>query len=148
MLPSASNLPLPPPPMVPPLLSLVACLLLCGCEKSKIELWQEAWQAVPEPQQKAAKKIYRIRCVNCHGRTGGGDGPGAAQLNPKPRSLKDLSWQLKITDQHIERIIVGGGAAVKKSVVMPPNRDLEQKKKVVAALRAFVRSLARPKKTR
>src|SRR5687767_6078811 len=30
-----------------------------------------------------AKKLFKARCVVCHGQNGKGDGPGAAALNPK-----------------------------------------------------------------
>lgn len=89
-----------------------------------------------------AGEIFRTRCVTCHGADGKGDGPAAAALNPKPRSFADAAWQKTITDEHIDKIILGGGPAVGKSPLMPPNPDLEAKPQVVSALRAKVRSYA------
>lgn len=88
-----------------------------------------------------AAEVFKTRCATCHGAEGKGDGAAAAALNPKPRSFADKEWQKTITDEHIEKIVLGGGPAVGKSPLMPPNPDLETKPAVVAALRAMVRQL-------
>ncbi len=51
------------------------------------------------------KRIYEKRCVNCHGKTGQGDGPDAADLSVAPEKLSHpsitqetdgaLFWKLK-----------------------------------------------------
>jgi len=87
-----------------------------------------------------AREIFTSRCVSCHGSTGGGDGPASASLNPHPRNFHDTAWQAAVTDEHIERIIVGGGAAVGKSPAMPGNPDLNGRAAVVQALRAHIRT--------
>jgi len=33
--------------------------------------------------------LFQQNCIACHGATGGGDGPSAAGLNPRPRDLRD-----------------------------------------------------------
>ncbi|MCX6928785.1 MAG: cytochrome c [Verrucomicrobia bacterium] len=33
------------------------------------------------------RRIYEIRCADCHGQKGKGDGPAATDLNPKPGDL-------------------------------------------------------------
>ncbi|MBI4815897.1 MAG: cytochrome c [Deltaproteobacteria bacterium] len=91
--------------------------------------------------QKAAVEIFSTRCVPCHGPKGGGDGPASAGLTPKPASFSSPEWQAKVTDEHIEKIVVYGGAAVGKSPAMPPNPDLDMKPGVVKALRAYLRTL-------
>lgn len=95
--------------------------------------------------REAARVKFETLCATCHGKTGAGDGPASAGLNPKPRNFQDPEWQRSVTDKHIETIIVKGGAAVGKSPAMPSNPDLNDKPGVVAALREHVRSLARPK---
>jgi len=97
---------------------------------------------VPEAAMTEAKAIFAIRCVACHGAAGKGDGAAAAALNPKPRDLSSADWQKSVTDEHIDKIIVGGGAAVGKSPMMAPNPDLASKPDVVHALRQIVRGLA------
>jgi mono/diheme cytochrome c family protein len=86
-----------------------------------------------------AREIFKQRCVLCHGDHGAGDGPGAANLNPKPRAFGDKEWQKSVTDDHIEKIIKEGGAAVGKSPLMPPNPDLVDKPEIVKGLRSIVR---------
>ncbi len=87
-----------------------------------------------------ADKIWTERCTSCHGAQGKGDGPAGQNLNPKPRNMADSAWQSSVNDAHLSRIIIGGGKAVGKSELMPPNADLAQKKGVVDALVAKVRS--------
>jgi mono/diheme cytochrome c family protein len=96
---------------------------------------------IPESAMKEAKEIFAQRCSTCHGAGGKGDGAAAAALNPKPRDLTSAEWQKSVSDEHIEKIILGGGAAVGKSPMMPPNADLENKPDVVHALRQLVRDL-------
>ena len=93
---------------------------------------------------KQAQEIFAGRCTPCHGAQGRGDGPASAALTPKPRNFTDATWQGKVTDEHIERIVLYGGAAVGKSPAMPPNPDLEQYPNVIKGLRAHIRSLKSP----
>ncbi len=69
-----------------------------------------------------------------------GNGPGAAQLNPKPRNYTDKAWQKSVTDDQIKNTILLGGAAVGKSPIMPANPDLDGKPEVVDGLVNIVRS--------
>lgn len=102
--------------------------------------------APPAPVDKAsagaaeARKIFKSRCVVCHGETGTGNGPGAAALNPKPRNYTDPAWQKATPDEEIHKAILLGGAAVGKSSAMPANPDLNDKPEVVDGLVAIVRS--------
>ena len=52
--------------------------------------------------------VYEAFCINCHGVTGGGDGPNAAALNPKPTNLTDKAATSNLTPQDIERAVVMG----------------------------------------
>lgn len=87
-----------------------------------------------------AKQVWETRCVTCHGAAGKGDGPGAAALNPKPRSFSDKKWQAETNDDRIKQVIVEGGAAVGLNAAMAPNPDLKDKPAVVAELLNIVRS--------
>ena len=66
----------------------------------------------------AGKAKFQQFCGACHGPEGHGDGPAAAALNPKPRSLDDTEWQESVDDDHIRKVIVEGGAAVGLSPMM------------------------------
>ena len=90
--------------------------------------------------EKEAQDIFKNRCTMCHGQSGKGDGPAGAALNPKPRNWTDAEWQKVVTNEEIEKAILGGGQAVGKSVLMPANPDLASKPEVVKALRQIVRS--------
>jgi mono/diheme cytochrome c family protein len=45
--------------------------------------------AVSESSLAAGQRIYVKRCVACHGKTGNGDGPDAADLGIHPAKLSD-----------------------------------------------------------
>jgi mono/diheme cytochrome c family protein len=94
-----------------------------------------------DPSVAEADKIFKERCVTCHGASGKGDGPGAAALNPKPRSFTDPGWQGSTDDARIKKVIVEGGASVGLSEAMAPNPDLADKPKVQDALVVKIRRM-------
>jgi cytochrome c553 len=96
-------------------------------------------QVGPSPVEEARTTFSQI-CASCHGQDGTGNGPGAAQLNPKPRNYTDKAWQASVTDDQITKTILMGGAAVGKSPAMPAQPQLKEKPQVVAELVRIVRS--------
>ncbi len=90
-----------------------------------------------------AKTFFNQVCVVCHGSAGAGDGPGSANLNPKPRAFADKEWQASVTDEQLQKVILSGGIAVGKSPVMPGSPQLKTKPKVLKALVALVRSFGK-----
>ncbi|GIW43635.1 MAG: hypothetical protein KatS3mg077_0917 [Candidatus Binatia bacterium] len=98
-------------------------------------------EQVSEAAMKEAKEIWQTRCATCHGAGGKGDGPAGVALNPKPRDLTSEEWQKSVTDDYIEKVIVGGGQAVGKSPLMAANPDLAGKPEVVRGLTKLVRDL-------
>ena len=88
--------------------------------------------------------IFSTRCFTCHGPEGKGNGPGSVGLVPPPRNFQDPEWQVSVTDQHINRIILYGGVAVGSSPAMPGNPDLISKPQTVTALVAHIRGLRTP----
>lgn len=139
-----------------PFLAACALFALVGCKSEeaapkKAPAAKAAKGAASQPSKAAgvddaamaeAKQVYATRCATCHGPEGKGDGPAAAALNPKPRSLSDAEWQKSVTDEHIAKVTVKGGEAVGLSVMMAPNPDLESKPKVVDGLVKIVRGFA------
>lgn len=89
--------------------------------------------------EQKARDLFLSLCSTCHGSSGHGDGPGAAAINPKPRSFADVAWQDSVTDEHIQKVIVFGGAAVGKSPFMPAQPDLKSQPDVLVALTRIVR---------
>lgn len=102
--------------------------------------WTETGAALPLSVSPQAQLEYKRKCMVCHGPTGKGDGPGAAALNPKPRTFRDPTWQASVTDDQIRKATVEGGAAVGKSPLMPAHLDLKQKPEVLAGLISLIRS--------
>jgi mono/diheme cytochrome c family protein len=135
------------------LIITVSALALCACKNDPPAPAAQATALAPAPApasaapaatannaEAAARKVFKTKCVVCHGDHGAGDGPGAAALNPKPRAFGDATWQASVTDDHIKSVILKGGAAVGKSAAMPPNPDLKPKPEVVAELVKIVRA--------
>ncbi len=96
--------------------------------------------AAGDAAAKEAEQLWSTLCVTCHGKTGAGDGPGAAALNPKPRSFGDAAWQAATTDERIGKVIIGGGPAVGLSPLMTPNPQLKAKPEVLAELVKKIRA--------
>jgi mono/diheme cytochrome c family protein len=106
-------------------------------------------RAVPisDGARATAASLFGDRCAVCHGPNGDGNGPGAANLNPRPVDFRNRKWQRSVTDEKIAKAIVYGGPAVGLSQEMAANPDLEAQPGVVAALVEQIRSLgSRPKK--
>ena len=38
------------------------------------------------------RTVYETRCAPCHGSDGGGDGPAAAAITPRPRNFRDPTF--------------------------------------------------------
>ena len=64
------------------------------------------------------KVIYKEYCMQCHGATGRGDGPGAATLEPKPAIHTNIAFD-QVPAEYVYNIINYGGAAMGKSANMP-----------------------------
>lgn len=86
-------------------------------------------------------KLYKQRCVLCHGDAGAADGVGARRIEPEPQHLNDVIWQANVSDDEITKAILEGGAAVSRSPMMPANPDLKKKPADVKSLVAYVRTL-------
>ncbi|MBK7859705.1 MAG: c-type cytochrome [Archangiaceae bacterium] len=53
--------------------------------------------AAAEPDLARGRAVYRDACASCHGLTGGGDGPGAAELKPRPRDFVNGAFKFRST---------------------------------------------------
>ena len=51
-----------------------------------------------EAQASHGKQVYDAHCVECHGDTGRGDGPGASFLKPRPRDFATGKYKLRSTE--------------------------------------------------
>src|ERR1700675_4986095 len=88
----------------------------------------------------AGKAKYESLCAGCHGKTGKGDGPAAASLNPKPQDHSDGKTMNSLTDKYLVDIVKDGGAGVKKSPLMPAwCKTLKDQE--ISDVNAYIRSL-------
>ena len=118
-------------------LPLLAVLSACGSKSTG------ATAAYSAKERDDAKRVFETVCFTCHGMQGAGDGPASAALQPKPRNLRDPAWQTSVNDVHIRNVITMGGAAVGKSPMMPAQPQLKNEPRVLEALVAHVRGLAK-----
>jgi len=89
------------------------------------------------------RALYRHYCLNCHGDEGAGDGFNAYNLDPRPASLADSTFQARHSDADLLTAIRSGGAAVGLSTGMPPwGRTLNERQiqNVVEYLRTLGQS--------
>jgi Cytochrome C oxidase, cbb3-type, subunit III len=64
-------------------------------------------------------ELYLECCAQCHGKTGGGDGPSADGLPNRPRNFTDCKTMDGIPDAVLFKAIKKGGAAVGLQDSMP-----------------------------
>lgn len=63
--------------------------------------------AANESSLAAGQKIYLKRCAACHGKTGNGDGPDAADLGIHPAKLSDQAIRSQTDGELFWKITVG-----------------------------------------
>jgi mono/diheme cytochrome c family protein len=62
------------------------------------------------------RTLYEVRCSPCHGMEGGGDGPAAAAIQPKPRNFRDPQFWQGRTAQQLRLVVKEG----RPGTLMPP----------------------------
>ena len=88
-------------------------------------------------------KVYKEYCVQCHGKEGRGDGPGALGLDPKPAVHSELSLS-DYPDDYLYNLIFYGGKSLGKSSNMP-DFGLTLSKQNIADVIAYLRSTFKDK---
>ena len=97
-----------------------------GAESTTVDssaaIYSAAKLPIPELGYNAREghALYRHYCLNCHGEEGRGDGFNAYNLDPRPRSLADSTFQAQHSDSDLVIAIRSGGGAVGLSTGMPP----------------------------
>lgn len=95
---------------------------------------------VPAAAQPDGEDLYEAYCVQCHGKSGDGNGVNAAHLSVQPRSHIDREEMSARSDAELFKVIDQGGASINKSVLMPPwggNLDESHINALVAYLRVL-----------
>lgn len=117
------------------IVSIAASLMLASGVQA-----EEEFQITGDPAKGEA--AYKMYCVVCHGAAGGGDGVGAAALNPKPRALNDKEYMAGLTDEHIFKVIKEGGPSVGLSPMMTAWGAVLKTDEAVHDVAAYVKTLA------
>jgi len=81
-----------------------------------------------------SSELFRRHCTPCHGKSGKGDGPAAAYLNPRPADLTKAEVVGQLSDEELLDVITNGRRT------MPSFRAL-LKPEELRAVAAYVRSL-------
>ena len=89
----------------------------------------------------AAKALYELKCVGCHGQKGDGKGPAAELLSPPPRDFTSGIYKIRTTagkapsDQDLFRVITDGmpGTSMPSWAVLPE----KERWNLVAYVKAF-----------
>lgn len=98
-------------------LFLVACALQAAAAGNAPP--PSGTRPTPDPAAVAAgAKLYAQYCQVCHGKTGLGDGPGAAGLKPKPRNFREPKQMKSKTDEDLVKVISKGGPSIGLSAAM------------------------------
>ena len=130
------------------LVGSVFILVACGGGKSTTTASSQTTASQPAAAEAkvdtaalAAKgaPLYQATCAACHGPSGKGDGPGAANLNPKPRDFTNKEYMTKLNDTDIRNTIKYGGA-IKSMPQMPSHPQFGDED--LSALVAYVRSMS------
>ena len=94
------------------LVVFLGALAACGGDRQATE----QSSAAPVDARARGESIYSVRGAPCHGANGGGDGPAAASITPKPRNFRDPDfWRGRTIEQL--RLVVRQG---KPGTLMPP----------------------------
>lgn len=76
------------------------CALMAGCLTIVVCLAAGPWKAPPSAGKeknpvaadagslKLGRQIYTSECLDCHGKLGAGDGPGARDISPRPPDFR------------------------------------------------------------
>ena len=102
-----------------PRFKIVALLVTGFIASSLVAISEEKWTAPTAEARKknpvavndsslaAGQKIYLKRCAECHGKTGNGDGPDAADLGIHPAKLSNPAIQRQTDGELFWKITVG-----------------------------------------
>lgn len=88
----------------------------------------------------AGEETYNTLCATCHGDEGKGDGPGAAELDPKPADLSDSVMMSDLSDGYLYWRVTKGGAMEPFNSAMPTwetSLTEEQRWQVISYIRTF-----------
>jgi mono/diheme cytochrome c family protein len=81
-----------------------------------------------------SSELFQRFCVSCHGKSGKGNGPAAAYLDPRPANLTDAAVVGQLSDEELLDVITNGRRTMPAfGALLKPDE--------VRAVAAYVRSL-------
>ena len=80
------------------------------------------------------KKVYKDKCLKCHGEKGKGDGPKADTLEKKPADYTDKAFMVKFTDGKLKEEVLEGKPPMPSFKGKLTDKDLDD---VIAYIRTF-----------
>ena len=85
------------------------------------------------------KKIFEGKgtCVNCHGKSGEGNGPAGKVLNPSPRNFTNCKFHKKRKDGELFWVVKNGSPGTGMVSMVPATISEEDAWKVLAYERSF-----------
>jgi mono/diheme cytochrome c family protein len=85
------------------------------------------------------KALYEGKgiCMNCHGKSGRGDGPVGAVLVPAPRDLTNCEFQSKRSEGELFWVIKNGSPGTGMVSLVPSMVNEEEAWKIIAYVRTF-----------
>jgi len=98
-------------------------------------------EAVPPGDPRKGKELYEKRCWACHGTSGGGDGPAAADMIPAPTRFSDYEAMRRRQDPDWYNAIQSG---VPGTAMYPQRFTAAEIQDLIAHLRTLGRRKAEP----
>jgi mono/diheme cytochrome c family protein len=109
-----------------------------AAKKDKSPLYEKSESASAEIVAEG-KALYEGKgtCVNCHGKSGTGDGPAGAVLNPGPRDFSNCKFHKKRKDGELMWVIKNGSPGTGMVPLVPATISEEEAWKIIAYERSF-----------
>jgi mono/diheme cytochrome c family protein len=109
-----------------------------AAKKDKSPLYDKA-DSAPAEIVAEGKALYEGKgtCVNCHGKSGKGDGPAGAVLNPGPRDFSNCKFHKKRKDGELMWVIKNGSPGTGMVPLVPATISEEEAWKIIAYERSF-----------
>lgn len=82
------------------------------------------------------KRVYKDKCLKCHGEKGKGDGPKADTLEKKPADYTDKAFMAKFTDGKLKEEVLEGKPPMPSYKEKLTSKDLDD---VIAYIRTFAK---------
>src|SRR3954466_13449299 len=80
------------------LLGVLAGAVAIGTVRNRASAQPAAAQPATPTGSRTGQQIYEKHCIECHGRSGKGDGPAAHLMTPRPRDFSTARYKIRSTE--------------------------------------------------